>query len=178
MTGAGPRAFETVRAPEGWTPERVELLKTLWRDGLSAAQIAKQLGGVSREAVCGKANRIGLSRAIAARPMGRPLNPNSAAGKIRQFGIAGRGTVFEVAEPRPPRAAIPFRDEPAGLRTILTIAARGECKWPIGDPGSDDFTFCGTDAPEGRSYCHDHHKRSISVTQPAAKPRPYVAKSA
>src|SRR6188768_96843 len=70
----------------GWTDERVELLKKLWQDGLSASQIAKQLGGVTRNAVIGKVHRLGLSgRATPSKPQRtvfkapRPARPVSAA---------------------------------------------------------------------------------------------------
>ena len=69
----------------GWTDERVELLKKLWQDGLSASQIAKQLGGVTRNAVIGKVHRLGLSgRATPSKPARtvfkapRPARPISA----------------------------------------------------------------------------------------------------
>ena len=57
----------------GWTDERVELLKKLWLDGLSASQIAKQLGGVTRNAVIGKVHRLGLSGRAAPSQPARPV---------------------------------------------------------------------------------------------------------
>src|SRR3954469_22576919 len=80
------RAPDLKEAGMGWTDERVELLKKLWQDGLSASQIAKQLGGVTRNAVIGKVHRLGLSGpAAAAKPQRtvfkapRPVRPVSAA---------------------------------------------------------------------------------------------------
>src|SRR5690242_21422252 len=78
--GAGVVGTElTLEAAMGWTDERVETLKKLWLDGLSASQIAKQLGGVTRNAVIGKVHRLGLSGRAApsqpARPTYKPPRP-------------------------------------------------------------------------------------------------------
>src|SRR5881394_175256 len=85
-SGAGASTGIAGRANMGWTDERVELLKKLWQDGLSASQIAKQLGGVTRNAVIGKVHRLGLSgRATPSKPARttfkapRPARPISAA---------------------------------------------------------------------------------------------------
>ena len=123
----------------GWTDERVELLRKLWQDGLSASQIAKQLGGVTRNAVIGKVHRLGLSgRATPSKPQRtvfkapRPARPAAAPSAPRR-----------IAEPLS-AAPVPLRlvDEAPGLATVLTLGAH-MCKWPIGDPALDSFTFCG-----------------------------------
>src|SRR5246127_5607992 len=67
--------------PMGWTDERVELLKKLWADGLSASQIAAELGGITRNAVIGKVHRLGLS--------GRAKSPSSAAPRPRKARSSG-----------------------------------------------------------------------------------------
>ncbi len=142
---------------QGWTEERVGALKKLWLEGQSASQIAKALGGgVTRNAVIGKVHRLGLSGRAA------PSQP------VR--------TTFRTPRPRPqptvqpsaprrieavqPRVAAPVQPAPVvapdlpGTATVLTLGAH-MCKWPIGDPGSDGFSFCGRRAAEG-VYCVEH----------------------
>ena len=139
----------------GWTDERVELLKKLWQDGLSASQIAKQLGGVTRNAVIGKVHRLGLSgRAAPSKPARtvfkapRPARPAAAAPSAPRR-IAEHPTTL-VAQPTPVR----YVDEAPGTATVLTLGAH-MCKWPIGDPSLDSFTFCGRRSGEG-PYCEEH----------------------
>ena len=136
----------------GWTDERVELLKKLWLEGLSASQIAKQLGGVTRNAVIGKVHRLGLSgRATPSQPARvafkapRPARPAVPSAPRR---IEPREVVR--AEPRQI-----LRDETPGSATVLTLGAH-MCKWPIGDPSSDTFTFCGKRSDAEGPYCVQH----------------------
>jgi GcrA cell cycle regulator len=167
----------------GWTDERVETLKKLWLDGLSASQIAGQLGGVTRNAVIGKVHRLGLSGRAApsqpTRPAFKPVRPPRPASGATPSGR--RLAVAEIAEaaphpepePVPVAAAEPEPEAPApeiapaapveilpaqperGAATVLTLGAH-MCKWPIGDPSTADFTFCGRRAsPEG-PYCVEH----------------------
>jgi len=159
--------------PQGWTDERIELLTKLWKEGLSASQIAKKLGGVTRNAVVGKVHRLGLSgngsrmskkardpaakepvrfRATASAPR-RLDHPAAPAVKL-----AGNGAVFtEPPDARPPAVVVPLRQEPAGTATIMTLGAR-MCRWPIGMPDDPDFTFCGRRSDDGASYCAGHAK--------------------
>ena len=147
----------------GWTDERVELLKKLWLDGLSASQIAKQLGGVTRNAVIGKVHRLGLSgRAAPSQPSRtvfkapRPVRPAAPAAPRR----------VEVSTPRlPPEPRPIVYDEQPGSATVLTLGAH-MCKWPIGDPSLDSFTFCGRRSGEG-PYCVEHAQ--VAYQPPQAK---------
>jgi GcrA cell cycle regulator len=92
-----------------WTPEKIEELTRLWSEGLSITQIGKQLG-LTRNAVVGKAHRLGLSK--------RPSPIIRSEAKTAQGGT--------------------------------------RCKWPIGDPRSSEFGFCGKPAVQGRPYCAEH----------------------
>ncbi|HEY1225444.1 MAG TPA: GcrA family cell cycle regulator [Brevundimonas sp.] len=142
----------------GWTEDRVGALKKLWLEGQSASQIAKQLGGgVTRNAVIGKVHRLGLSGRAApsqpARATYRPTRPRVAA--PAQPSPPRR---IEAAQPRPMAVAPtppqpPIPDLP-GTATVLTLGAH-MCKWPIGDPSSQEFSFCGRRASEG-VYCVEH----------------------
>ncbi len=146
----------------GWTEERVELLKKLWQDGLSASQIAKQLGGVTRNAVIGKVHRLGLSgRATPSKPARtvlrtpRPARPATAPSAPRRLAEP----VSISAHPTPVR----YVDEEPGSATVLTLGAH-MCKWPIGDPAMDNFTFCGRRSGEG-PYCHEHSQVAYQPAQ-------------
>lgn len=129
-----------------WTDTRIDLLTTLWRDGLSATQIAQRLGGVTRNAVIGKVHRLGLSaRAQPSTP--RRAVVRSPRGPRRTVTAAPR----RVSAPVAPRRVC----EPPGTATALTLGAH-MCKWPIGDPNSDGFTFCGRAARGDGPYCAEH----------------------
>ena len=149
-----------------WTDERVEILKKLWLEGLSASQIAKQLGGVTRNAVIGKVHRLGLSgRATPSQPARttfktpRPPRPMTSM-------QAPRRPVERHAHPAPaPRP--PAYVELPGTATVLTLGAH-MCKWPIGDPATEDFTFCGRRSESEGPYCV-HHAQVAYQPQQARK---------
>lgn len=130
-----------------WTEDRVDTLKTLWSEGLSASQIAGKLGGVTRNAVIGKVHRLGLSgRATPAKP--KAVETKKPAAPVR------------AAEPQAaPRRAAPVQMDPAtwgeGKLTVSTIG-QNQCKWPIGDPASEEFHFCGQGSAAGKPYCAYH----------------------
>jgi GcrA cell cycle regulator len=136
----------------------VELLKKLWSEGLSASQIAAELGGITRNAVIGKVHRLGLS--------GRAKSPSSAAprprkprssGMIRVSRPAIRGNTalayeYEV-EPEPELLEIPMEQR----KTLLQLNEH-TCRWPVGDPGAADFFFCGGETANELPYCSYHSR--------------------
>lgn len=149
----------------GWTDDRVGALKKLWLEGQSASQIAKQLGGgVTRNAVIGKVHRLGLSgRAAPSQPARtatsfrttrpRPAAPAATPAQAPQPS-APRHLEAVSSKPVPPTPpAAPIPDLP-GTATVMTLGAH-MCKWPIGDPSSREFSFCGRRASEG-VYCVEH----------------------
>jgi GcrA cell cycle regulator len=161
----------------GWTDERVETLKKLWLDGLSASQIAKSLGGVTRNAVIGKVHRLGLSgRATPSQPARttfkapRPARPAQPQAPRR------------VATPVASQAPVPVAprpivyDEQPGSATVLTLGAH-MCKWPIGDPSADTFTFCGKRIDGDGSYCVGHARVAYQPQQSRKKPGADLARS-
>ena len=164
-------------AGSGWTDDRVELMAKLWQDGLSASQIAKQLGGVTRNAVIGKAHRLGMvpgsgkpgSRSHAAKPRAiRADGPVRVAPAAPRPLLAGNGAVFHHPEPRPPREVVRFVDEAPGAATMTTLRNH-MCKWPIGDPAAPGFTYCGAPADPGRPYCANHAQ--VAYQPPGNKSR-------
>jgi GcrA cell cycle regulator len=143
-----------------WTDERVEALKRLWQEGLSASQIAAEIGGVTRNAVIGKVHRLGLSgrgqptstvKRQRRAHSGQPRRPRQT---VTYGNLALQTHVEFVAEPR----IQPRRDVVVPIAKRLTIEKLTErtCKWPNGDPGDEDFHFCGHDSLEGLPYC-DYH---------------------
>ncbi|GJL93661.1 MAG: cell cycle regulatory protein GcrA [Hyphococcus sp.] len=135
-----------------WTDERVELLKKLWAEGLSAAQIANKMGGVTRNAVIGKVHRLGLSgRATPAKPQ-RGCAPS--AERKEASPVKERRPEVKSVIPEPEFIAPLVLD--TGDRTTVSTIKNNMCKWPIGDPARDDFHFCGQSTLSGKSYCAYH----------------------
>ena len=141
-----------------WSEPRITTLRSLWLDGLSASQIAKQLGGVTRNAVIGKVHRLGLSG------RGAPSAPGRASRiatprPVRPRRAAVRAAPRVMAPPRPPVAAPVPAPEGPGLVTDMARLGVHDCKWPIGDPKSPEFSFCGRQA-DGR-YCVAHETQGV-----------------
>ncbi len=142
-----------------WTEDRVEILTKLWAEGLSASQIAKELGGVTRNAVIGKVHRLGLSgRAKPSRPKKvtgtRTSSPRKRTAAKPRATKALAKPVRPIAPPPPP--PIEAKPLPNGeYATIMTIRDH-MCKWPIGDPMESDFRFCGRKNKQGEPYCEAH----------------------
>jgi GcrA cell cycle regulator len=154
----------------GWTDERVEILKRLWLEGLSASQIAKQLGGVTRNAVIGKVHRLGLSgRATPSQPSrpafraARPARTTTAAPSAHRRAEAPRPESVTRVALRP----APYVEEP-GTATVLTLGAH-MCKWPIGDPATAEFSFCGRRAGDEGPYCIEHARLAYQPPQSKKK---------
>lgn len=210
-----------------WTDDRVETLKRLWAEGQSASQIAKELGGVTRNAVIGKVHRLGLSNrtegeepakpataapAAAAAPAADPAPapqpaPRAAAPRAEapaRAEPAAEKSAEPRAEPRPeapaaearpaaetpepapapqpvftprrpivpagqplppqpsaneisPEALASVREvEKTSLKLSLMELTERTCKWPIGDPATDKFWFCGLPSQPGKPYCEAH----------------------
>ena len=173
-----------------WTDERVEKLKRLWSEGLSASQIAAQLGGVSRNAVIGKVHRLSLpgrakaggtvatSRATK-RTTSAPRAPNYASRvATRTVARAVGATVlkeeieveaFEEMEYVPAANVV----VPISRRLSLTELTERTCKWPVGDPLKEGFHFCGCDSPDSSPYCNYHARLAY---QPAHDRRKAAAR--
>lgn len=159
-----------------WTDERVEKLKKLWSEGLSASQIASQLGGVSRNAVIGKVHRLSLpgrakaggtatsARTAAKRTTSAPRAPNYASRVVTRTVTRASGANLikeeveiesgEVVEFVPASNVV----VPISRRLSLTELTERTCKWPVGDPMAEDFHFCGCDSNESSPYCKFHAK--------------------
>jgi GcrA cell cycle regulator len=140
-----------------WTDERVEVLQRMWMEGYSAREISDTLQGVSRNAVIGKIHRLG-----------KRVRPAAASTVVRRAPVA-RTTPARQPQPQPERAeqsngvdwtirprrvCVAVAEEP-GLATMGALSPT-MCKWPIGDPSGDNFTFCGRPSASSRPYCIHH----------------------
>jgi len=169
----------------GWTDERVELLKKLWMEGLSASQIAAELGeGVTRNAVIGKVHRLKLSARAKPtnttprpRPASRPVARRVASPSAGMGGMGGAKPRASLSRPQvmgaTALAASPEMDAelyvapataelyiPEDKRLNLLQLTEHTCKWPIGDPLTKDFYFCGQHSLETGPYCEFHSRRA------------------
>ena len=180
-----------------WTDERVELLKKMWSEGQSASQIAKELGGVTRNAVIGKVHRLGLSNRAGATPApaeakpepkvapkakappkpAAPANKSEPAPEVKPQPVAAtpappppqmpaRKQIIPAGQPLPPQpstneispealAKVSEVEKKAKRLTLMELTER-TCKWPVGDPATDDFWFCGLPVQQGKPYCEAH----------------------
>lgn len=143
-----------------WTEERIATLKRLRLAGFSARQIAGQLGGVSRSAVLGKANRLGLccpkKEAFETRIRTSPIKKEKREKRPQASGLAIM-TLGQRAQrlDRLRTQKIPEREsEPSTFCTLMELTA-DRCRWPIGEPGSLDFGYCGGPREVG-AYCAAH----------------------
>jgi GcrA cell cycle regulator len=167
-----------------WNEERVELLRKLWAEGLSASQIAGRLGGVTRNAVIGKVHRLGLSgrattsRVKMIRPRNRSAVPGSAQAKraatpAKRFAQSGNPAVRQLyhldAEPFVP--SVEELDIPLAERKSIQTLSECSCRWPIGDPQLADFHFCGKNKVPGLPYCEFHARRAFQPPQARRRDR-------
>jgi GcrA cell cycle regulator len=182
-----------------WTDERVEILKTMWGEGKSASQIAKELGGVTRNAVIGKVHRLGLSNRNGGASPAKAAPKETARAKPAPAGEAPKPAAKPAAkaprapEPAPepattaaaPAAPTPLRKaivpagqplppqpsaneiSPEALASVREVEKKAKklslmeltertCKWPIGDPATEEFWFCGLPVQGGKPYCEAH----------------------
>lgn len=170
-TMSGGTMTETVPS---WSDERVDLLRRLWEEGLSASQIAAQLGGVTRNAVIGKVHRLGLSGRVKSGET-TAGTPRKAARDVEVEALPPVAAVAEVAVTieapmlvQPEIAAVAVASVPLAVSRRVTIMDLREsmCRWPLGDPTSPDFHYCGDRAITGLPYCTHHAQIAY---QPAAE---------
>ena len=167
-----------------WSDERVDVLKKMWGEGQSASVIAKELGGVTRNAVIGKVHRLGLSNRVTsttAKPAAKdkakagmkakpavpaaPPKPILAPETVRITPPAVR-KIIPAGQPLPPQPsaneispealAKVSEVEKTAKRISLMELTEKTCKWPVGDPATDDFWFCGLAVKTGKPYCEAH----------------------
>ncbi len=125
-----------------WNDEKIAKLKKLWSEGLTTGEIGKRLG-VSKNAVVGKAHRLGLK----GRPS--PIKRQDATAVAAPSGHApASGSTPVTSHAAPKKEAVKI--------FTLTDLTHNTCRWPIGDPKHEDFRFCGKQVYPGKPYCLDH----------------------
>lgn len=154
-----------------WTVERVNLLRNLWSAGLSASKIALELGDVSRNAVLGKVDRLGL-----AMRRRRSMSKRAVMAADGTMAFAGPTSMRHHRPPAPLKVAPEKKQRKAYRRTkkmplsfsdltseqqakavpsVYALKAN-HCRWPYGNPGDADFCFCGEEPEVGKPYCSGH----------------------
>ena len=128
-----------------WTPEKVEKLKELWGKGSTANEIAQILGGVTRNAVIGKAHRLNLSGKIQTKKSSSLTTYNNESKTSRRTLRRGKFKSLIIEKDFEP-------ENPKQLEEL----DENSCKWPIGHPNEKDFYFCGRASLKDFSYCKLH----------------------
>ena len=158
-------AITMLAAGATWNPERVDQLKRCFEAGLTCSEIAREIG-VTRNAVIGKLSRLGLSRPrdVLEKPLRRAAALAGPKGPRPRRSLRMRADIFTqrkllnnafaAAEPRACDEPIVPIDNGRGC-TLLELGER-KCRWPISDPGRDDFCFCGNEPVAGLPYCLGH----------------------
>lgn len=129
-----------------WTDDRVATLARLYADGDSTGQIAKALGGITRNAVIGKIARIGLTR------------PKKTIQRMERRPVAERRRRIDRGCSKPPMPVVEAApiDMPIGQRCGILDLDSTKCRWPVGEVGTADFFYCGAVAVTDRPYCIGH----------------------
>jgi GcrA cell cycle regulator len=134
-----------------WTVERVELLNIHYEAGLSCSEIAREIG-VSRNAVIGKISRLGLSRIKSVSRQYSERNSRLKAGRPR---VVSQHRILMALHSKPQSLAeeVPIHN---GHRCSLLELSEEKCRWPIGNPRTSDFLFCGNEPVSNLPYCAGH----------------------
>ena len=131
-----------------WNEEKVEKLKELWGKGSTASQIAEIIGGISRNAVIGKAHRLNLSSKIKTRNTSSSQNFDNSVEENPSKQKRGRKSKFQ--------SLIIEKDfEPENPKKLEELD-ESSCKWPVGHPEEESFYFCGRSSLKDFSYCKLH----------------------
>lgn len=179
-------------ANDAWTPSVLNKMKAFLTRGMSTAEIGKKIG-MSKNAVVGKLNRLGwnLKSREGKKPPVSGAKPKAAAKKSAPVKKPAPKKAPAKAMPKkaPPPAKKPAKAAPAPkpkaakpnsktlamhqriIQHSLEMAALkpDQCRWPIGDPDSENFHFCGRQVFVGKPYCYDHCLQAYQMQPPKKK---------
>lgn len=159
-----------------WTDSEKIVLKKMWLDGRSSRECAAALPGRTHSACIGQARRLGLPiRDISKDNVGRKRR--SIAQKDKVPPAAGAASKPRAPPSSEPHAFVDIAHEPHGGTEVSLLDARPrQCRWPLGDPRSADFKFCGRGTVMGMSWCEHHARKGYQL--PAVKRREFGVKKA
>ena len=148
-----------MRAEAAWTAAQIELLKKLWAEGETAAAISARLGGLSRSAVLGKVFRLRLGAAKTATASSKKAKSVANGGEATAQARRRRGG-------KRSKRAQPVMPPTVRQHTMLFDLTNKTCRWPHGQPGTNNFFFCGApeaDLEQGIPYCARHMQRAYGT---------------
>jgi GcrA cell cycle regulator len=154
-------------SPSTWNTDRIEQLKRCFDAGLTCSQIAREIG-VTRNAVIGKMNRMGLSRPrdVLAAQMRRAAKLARAKPQRnwRRLTVVAQRKMLREAFPATEPEEIPIHN---GRGCTLLELTQGQCRWPINEPGAENFCFCGNEAFQALPYCVGHARLAYRSSRSA-----------
>lgn len=151
---------------EEWTPDRIKVLMALWEEGLPTSEIGRRLG-VTKNAVVGKVHRLGLKKRQS--PIRQTATTSAQPKKAKPIQVRTPANSQEV--PTVAKAV-----KPSGDVVKLEELTASMCCWPEGEPGTEDFHFCGQPSIPEKPYCEAHCARAyVKVSKDKKKKSSFEA---
>ena len=141
-----------------WNQQKVDDLKKLWNEGVATSRIGEQLG-FTKNAVIGKAFRLGLERRQNSRKKTTQSQPLSSITMYRETSVPGHSQITPKREVTRRREKFNFK------KSIVGTGSFKSCQWPIGDPLEEGFHYCGGQNIPTKPYCIEHYKKAYNVDE-------------
>ncbi len=141
-----------------WNQQKVDDLKKLWNEGVATSRIGEQLG-FTKNAVIGKAFRLGLERRQNSRKKTAQSQSVSSVTMYRESSASGHSQIA------PKREVTRRREKFSFKKSIVGTGSFKSCQWPIGDPLEEGFHYCGGQNIPTKPYCIEHYKKAYNVDE-------------
>ena len=141
-----------------WNQQKVDDLKKLWNEGVATSRIGEQLG-FTKNAVIGKAFRLGLERRQNSRKKTAQSQSVSSVTMYRETSVPGHSQIT------PKREVTRRREKFSFKKSIVGTGSFKSCQWPIGDPLEEGFHYCGGQNIPTKPYCIEHYKKAYNVDE-------------
>ena len=141
-----------------WNQQKVDDLKKLWNEGVATSRIGEQLG-FTKNAVIGKAFRLGLERRQNSRKKTAQSQSVSSVTMYRETSVPGSSQIS------PKREVTRRREKFSFKKSIVGTGSFKSCQWPIGDPLEEGFHYCGGQNIPTKPYCIEHYKKAYNVDE-------------
>ena len=141
-----------------WNQQKVDDLKKLWNEGVATSRIGEQLG-FTKNAVIGKAFRLGLERRQNSRKKTAQSQSVSSVTMYRETNVPGNSQIT------PKREVTRRREKFSFKKSIVGTGSFKSCQWPIGDPLEEGFHYCGGQNIPTKPYCIEHYKKAYNVDE-------------